>query len=467
MTRWDLRPAATLARDRDRLLAEWVAREVRPFSPWWAERLGDATVRGAADLAAALPVVEEATVAGAGGPGNPALLIAADEVGFKRHAPRRELARAAREVGGKGLEARRAAMLRRFKPVHVHEAGVDRFVAVAYTRTDLDRLHLAGRRLAEVLGLTSDDALVNAVPAGPTLRFWGLYHLALAARMTALHPRPAGRAPAAMVARAFALVPATVLAVPVGEATALLSELAARQVGAEGLRRVLVVGPPPDADARRAIAAAGEALVGQPVAVQAVWAPESSRVLYGEAPPGPDDPPEATWGLLTYPDLEHLEVRDPTTGEDAAGGPGELVTTSLGWRGTALLRYATGCWVAGLEREAPHPATGSTVPRLAPQVSDGAWQPQVRDDGGVERRVDLRRAYAVMAGAGARRLQVRAWSLKALDGELVLGLDCASQDTGAVGDLAYALGGVLGVVPEVRLGTRTAYLEPRVGSAGS
>ena len=123
-------------------------------------------------------ISEEADVAGAGGPGNPALLIAADEVAFKRHASRRDLSQAAAEVGGHGVEGRRAAMLRRFKPVHVHEAGVDRLLAIAYTRTDLDRLHLAGRRLAEVLGLDSrrrarqrgacraDPRVLGSVPPG-------------------------------------------------------------------------------------------------------------------------------------------------------------------------------------------------------------------------------------------------------------------------------------------------------------
>ncbi len=463
---WHRRPAAVLARDRDRLLAEWIAREVRPFCPWWAERLGDGKVTGAADLEMAVATNEEADVAGAGGPGNPALLIAADEVAFKRHASRRDLSQAAAEVGGHGVEGRRAAMLRRFKPVHVHEAGVDRVLAIAYTRTDLDRLHVAGRRLAEVLGLDSDDALVNAVPAGPTLAFWGLYHLALATRMTALHPRSPGLPAAAAVARALAMLPASVLAVPVGEAAALLDELAHRTAAVTSLRRVLVVGPPPEAAERRAIAMAGQVLAGHPVRVQAVWAPACSRVLYGEAPSAPDDPPEATYGLLTYPDLEHLEVRDPVTGEPVReGAGGELVVTSLGWRGTALLRVATGSWVAGLESRTPHPVSGSTVPRLAPHARDGAWQPEVTD-GATRRRVDLRRAYAVMAGPRTSRLRVQAWSLKALDGELVLGLDCGVQDTAALRALAYALGDAVGVVPEVRLGTRTAYLEPRIGTAG-
>ncbi|MDQ3974844.1 MAG: hypothetical protein M3276_11080, partial [Actinomycetota bacterium] len=195
---WDRRPPATRRRDQGRLLATWLDTEVRPFSPFWSERLGGVTVDSLQDLAD-LPVTEERELAAAGGPGNSGLLLLPSEDAFKRHGSRNELLAAARELRRGGPDARRAALFRRYKPVHVHEAGVAVVLAVAYTRRDLDRLHLAGARLAEVLGLGADDALVNAVPAGPTLRFWTLYHAALAARITALHPCGAGQAPLAPV----------------------------------------------------------------------------------------------------------------------------------------------------------------------------------------------------------------------------------------------------------------------------
>src|SRR3712207_9263555 len=87
---WDRLSTKQLATERGRLLAEWVEREVRPFSSFWRERLGAGRVRTTHDLQSVTTVTEN-DVAGAGGPGNPALLLLPTEDGFKRHAPRREV----------------------------------------------------------------------------------------------------------------------------------------------------------------------------------------------------------------------------------------------------------------------------------------------------------------------------------------------------------------------------------------
>ncbi len=448
---WDRLPVRTWRRERDRLLAEWLAREVRPFSAFWGRRLDGVPLRSAADLAA-LPAVEEAELAAAGGPGTPSLLLSPTEAGFKRHAGRAEVLAVAREVGRGGPGARRAALARRYKPVHVHEAGVAVLLAIASTRTDLDRLHLAGARLAEVLGLTSDDALVSAVPAGPDPRFWGLYHAALATRMTALHPVTIPSSAVAAVATALAMLPATVLAAPTARALDLLHGLAERGVRVPRLRTLLAVGPPPAAALRVALADEASALASAAVRVQAVWAPEASRALWGECRPRAADPAEAAYGLHTYPDLEVVSVRDPVrdveAGEDA---PGEVVLTSLGWRGTALVRHATGAWTGGLVESVPCPGCGRTVPRFAPAAADGAFQPRVRAREGRVVRVDLRRAAPALAPEAVARAGVRAWVLHADGDVLVLGLDGPRSGTREVVDLARRVGAAVGVVPEVRL----------------
>lgn len=467
---WGRRPPGVLAREQDALLAEWLAQEVVPFSAFWRQRLGGLQVRGRRDLAG-LPITYESDVAGAGGPGNPALLLLPTEDEFKRRAGGRELLSVAREVsaaarrGAGGVSARRLALFRRYKPVHVHDAGVAALLAVAYSRTDLDRLHLAGARLVEVLGLSSADALVNAVPAGPSVRFWGLYHAALAARITALHPVTVRADPWQAVERALALLPATVIAAPVGEALPLLEHLYSRGVRAP-LRTVVTVGPPPAPPLRTALAEAAAALADTPVRVQAVWAPETARALWGECRPPRADPSDATYGLHTYPDLEVLEVHDVATGTTALDdAPGELVYTSLGWRGTALVRLATGAWTGGLVTSAVCPSCRRTVPRLAPAAADAAWEPRVEAAHGARVRVDLRKAVTALRPAVMQRAGVRDWSLRAVDGRLVLGLDVDDEDV-AFG-IARTVGRAVGVVPDVRLGARAAAVRPQIGDAGS
>lgn len=447
---WDRLSFAERDAERDRLLAQWVASEVVPGNAFWSARLKKRTVRGLADLAELGPL-EETEAAAVGGPGNPGLLLLPSEDAFKRHAPRGEIVRAALELRRGGAQARRAVLFRRYKPVHVHEAGVSALLAIAYTRTDLDRLHLAGARLVEVLGLGADDRLVNAVPASASIHFWGLYHAALAARMTALHPRAPGVDAARAVARALAMLPATVLAIPVDEAVELLGALADRGVRSPSLRALLVVGPPPSAQLREQITLAAAGIGANGVRVQAVWAPESSRVLWGECRQASADPAEATYGLHTYPDLEIVEVRDVERGRLAApGAAGEILLTSLGWRGTAAIRLATGAWTAGLATQATCPNCRRTVPRLAPEAVEAAWQPRVRV-GDRMVRVDVRAAGAVLTPDVRERLGIESWSLRAVDGTLTLTVVTEGGRTAGLGDLARDIGAAVGVTPSVRV----------------
>ena len=463
---WDRLGVRAQQREQARLLAGWIDHDVRPFSVHWSSRLAGRTIRSLDDLRQ-LDVSTEAQLAGAGGPGNPDLLLLPTEDGFKRHASRAELVAAAREVGRGGAQGRRAALFRRYKPVHIHEAGVAHVVTVAYSRSDLDRLHLAGARLMEVLGLGADDALVSAVPQAPSVRFWGLYHAALAARMTALHPRGAGQDPLRPVLRGLAMLPATVLAVPVGEAAELLDGLSDRGVRLDGLRTLLTVGPPPARPLRVTLSQTAARLAGNPVRVQAVWAPETSRTLWGECRPPSADPDVATYGLHTYPDLELVEVRDVATGTTAEEATaGELVVTSVGWHGTALVRAATGSWTEGLSVSAPCPSCGRTVPRLAPAAVDAAWQPRVRTTGGRFVRPDLRECYRVLTPDVLSRLGIEDWALRAEADRLVFAVAAPPQRE-LLWELARKVGDAVGAEVQLRVDPRLARARPQVGSAGA
>lgn len=467
---WGRRPPAQREREQRQRLAAWLADEVIPFSPFWRQRLSGLDDDALGDIRR-LPVTEEAEIAGAGGPGNPALLLLPTEDAFKRHAGRGDLWAAAREVGratarGRRPEdARREVLFNRYKPVHLHEVGAGR-ITVAYTRSDLDRLHLAGARTAEVVGLGADDALVSAVPAGPTLAFWGVYHAALAAHATALHPVSAAGDPTDAVLRACALLDPTALALPVESAEYLLTELGEAGVRLARLRLVLTVGAPPSPAQRDEIFHLAAALDGT-VRVQAVWAPPGARALWAECRPAAGDPPEATYGLHTYPDLDVVELRDPASGATVSGerASGELLYTSLGWRGTAFVRVATGAWAGGFGRDVVCPSCGRTVPRLAPQIAEGAWQVRVRHAAGGWVRVDLRRAARVLRASVLERHGILDWSLREVDGQLVFAADL-DRDASPPVDLVREIGHAVGVIPDLHLGAAAASARPQLGKAG-
>src|SRR3954468_10317480 len=185
-----------------------------------------------------------------------------------------------------------------------------------------------------VLGLTNEDALISALPVGATVQHTALQYAALAAGAPALFP---GAATDAVVAAAR-LAPPTVVAVATQAAPELVTALA----NADALGRLttlLLVGAPSEEE--RAAAAQSLSDAGRTATVLAVHAPSGARLLWAEC----RESAGAT-GLHTYPDLDLVQVVDPETGEpvsgDAGGGEGELVLTSLGMRGSALMRWRTG-----------------------------------------------------------------------------------------------------------------------------
>lgn len=401
---WDRRSTSEHQRIQDRLLSRWVL-EAATYSEFWGELFRQAQVDPEqiddADALRRLPPVRELDLQGLGGPGSPALLLRPTEAQVKARASFSTLWSIARSIRGGGTSGKRRAMLREFKPLHITTTGRHGGLAVAYTRSDLDRLHRAGARTAAVLGLDEDDELVSAVPADDSLRFWGLYHLAQGSSMLAIHPRGAGGG-LDQVLRGLALVPATVVAVPTVEAVELAALLTETGTGVSRLRTLLLVGAPPSGSRRRDIHDAWEAAGAGQLRILSVWAPSGARTLWAECAPSVDrgDPT----GLHTYPDLEVVELLEPATGTTADGG--DVTVTSVGWRGTGLLRFGSGDYAGGLTRDAC-PACGRTLPRVTGPCITGAWQPQLTTPDGIV-TADLRGTARILH----REPAVTAWRIE-------------------------------------------------------
>lgn len=388
---WDRRSASEQQRVQALLLQSWLPQAVT-YAPHWAavvDRLGlDPAGLGDRGDLARVPASRQADVTTAGGVGAPGLVMRPTEAQVKARSDSSTLMRIARAIRAEGSAGKRRTLLEEFKPVQVHRGGVEGQLAIASSRSDLDRMHRVGARAAAVLGLDDHDYLVSVVPPGPRLEWWGLYHLALGSSMLALHPAAGDGDPRDAVA-AFEIVPVTAVAVPLAEATALAGTLEAAGVDATRVHTVVTVGPPPDARERDEIAAAWRraGAAEHDVAVRAVWGPGEGRALWAECR-------EGVTGLHTYPDLEVLEVVDPITGEPV-DGDGDLTLTTAGWNGTALLRYRTGTWVEGLAT-GPCPACGRTVPRIPSEVVPEAWIPELAAGDEIV-RLDLRGVAAELS----------------------------------------------------------------------
>jgi len=390
---WDRLSARALAKTQDRLVRAQVRHAVVPFSPYWKKRFaelgrGAETVDGVTALETVPAVGERDVSARADAAGMAALVLQAGEGGFTLHAAGPTLRRAL-WLRLTHRDAYRRVVETDTKPTSYVWSGLGFRYPLASTRGDLDVIARAGARLWSVLGLTSDDALLSALPGAQTTEHVALQYAALAAGSPAMFP---GDDPADVAAVAR-VAPPTVLAVPSASAAELVATL--REAGGvDRLRTLLLVGMPTD-DER---AAATEALAEKSTAVTvlAVHAPAGARVLWAECREA-----GAEGGLHTYPDLEVVQLVDPETGEAAADG-GEVVLTQLQLRGSALLRWRTGDLTPSRIESATCKGCGRTVPRL-----DGVRRAALvlrSDDGEV---LDLR----ALAGALVGRADVGDWRI--------------------------------------------------------
>jgi hypothetical protein len=398
---WDRRSLRQQYRVQSLVLRQWIP-AAAAFSPFWGAHLAAAGVDPATvsspEQLRQIPPLRERDILDADGPGSPGLLLRPTEDQVKSRSSLATLWSIARNMQGGGTARKRLALLTEYKPVHLQPSGRDGGLMIAYSRSDLDRLHRLGARAAAVLGLGHADYLVSAVPTDGTLAFWGVYHLALGASLLALHPRGTGQG-LGVLAPAFRLVPVTAVAVPTEEAIALAERLAF--VDLDRVATVVLLGPPPMHEERSRIAAAWRSAGAAPeVRVVALWAPPGARALWAECAEGAAGGTGS--GLHTYPDLEVVELLDPATRRPVSGG-GDVTYTSAGWHGTALIRYQTGDYAAGLT-SGPCPACRRTVPRIQPEIAPGAWEPELRRDQ-QSVRVDLRGAAAALTAEPA----VDAW----------------------------------------------------------
>jgi len=324
-----------------------------------------------------------------------ALILRGTAEGVKRFSDRTVLRRVALARLFGGEEIQELAIEAATRGIHVHLApGPGGRLPVAYTRDDLDLLARAGGRLSALLGLERHDRLLNLVPSGPTLEFWGIFYMAHGTGLSAVHFRRE-RQELQRALEAFDDAAATAVALPADEAPMFPDLARQERVDLSKLRMLIAVGRSLTADERAVV---GEGLIAAGATdarIAAAYGSAEGRVLWGECsvPAGRTE----TFGFHTFPDMEILEVVSPETGEPVPDRmPGEIVITPLGFRGGSAPRWRTGDLALGGITTEPCPNCGRTVPRIGPTVRRGAWQRVVTLNG---RRswIDLRDAGAAAA----------------------------------------------------------------------
>lgn len=357
---------------QDRLLARFVRDEIAPFHAHYRalfdrEGIPPASIRSVSDLRR-LPFTTKADLSPtAEEPDRPlSFLLKPDAESIRARAGVRRRLGLLATGAVRGAAAVRTALEAEYRPIFL-TATTGRAaapVSVLYASPDLARLGEAGRRLAGVLGFTTEDRGLNVFPYAPHLAFW---QTVLAGWRAGIFLLPTGGGKVmgtqGILRAATRIQPTAIIGVP-GYVHHLLR--AARDAGVDlsQVRSVVLGAEKTTRPARETIRALLDEMGARDAGVHGTYGFTEARAAWGECPAGAD-----TTGYHTYPDMEVFEIVDPATGETLPDeADGELVYTCLGGRGTVVLRYRTGDIVRGGIRWAPCPRCGRRVPRISSEI---------------------------------------------------------------------------------------------------
>lgn len=366
--RWDRQTREEAIRWQEEMLRRFLSEEVGAHSPFYRKHFADhgvdpRRVRTLADLAQLPFTSKDQIVATAEEPQRPTrLVLAPDASSLRRSAPLDRLAGIWVQGLLQGREAVRARLGREYRPVFVtFTTGRSALpTPFFYSLYDLEILRETGRRIADAVGLDPHaDRGLNLFPFAPHLGFWQVYQAGVAAGVLLLHTGGGKVMGTTGCLAALSRIRPTILMGVPGYVYHLLREAAARETDLSSVRLVVLGGDKASAPTRERIREILVARGARDPRVLSVYGFTEARTAWPECAGGLDT------GFHLYPDLGVFEIVDPKTGDPVGDGQtGELVYTSLNWRGSCVVRYRTGDVVEGGMTWEPCPACGRTAPRI-------------------------------------------------------------------------------------------------------
>lgn len=373
---WDwlsFAPPHKIREFQDRLLSDYLKREVAAFSPYYSRVFAEQNVpiseiNGVRDLSR-LPFTTKELLICAADQDPLAFVLQPDAQKIRAHWPiTRKLTMLAMKLSG-GDRAVRRALGREYLPVFMTATTgrAARPVSFLYSNTDMRRLSMAGIRMAGIMGLSPADRAVNLFPYAPHLAFWQVAFAGLEAGVFMLSTGGGKTVGTGGNLRVLDKVnPTCILGVP-----SYVYHLL-RRAESEGIRvpalRMIVLG------AEKVPAGLKEKLIDLAVRLGATrprvlgtYGFTEAKMAWGECD---RDVTTDDVGYHLFPDMGIIEIVDPETGRVMEDGQsGEIVYTSLGAHGTAVVRYRTGDFARGGILRGPCPACGRTVPRLTSDIT--------------------------------------------------------------------------------------------------
>lgn len=395
----DWKSVSHLSRERikqlqDKQLAHFVQHEL-PFSPFYRQLFEQAKVRfdeiRTVDDLQRIPFTSKQDLAPtADNPATPRqFILQPDEQLIKKYASKGKLIQI---LWGKltGQDVKRRLEWE-YKPVHMHfttgrTALPTPFV---YSSRDMAILRQAGERMFGVANVSRDLVAINAFPYAPHLAFWQAYHGLTACGLTSVQTGGGKIMGTLKILDAIERLKAGLLIFIPGYGYHLMREAVKQKRNFSSVKRVITGGERASPGLRAKV----KELLGECGAPDPIFL---STYAFTEA--------KTAWiqcceesGYHLYPDLEYFEVIDKDGNRVKDGEPGELVYTSLGWRGSVVVRYRTGDMTEGIEY-GPCPHCGRTVPRIKMDIQRNSEVREFHLTKVKGELVNLNQFYPVLSG---------------------------------------------------------------------
>lgn len=361
-------PAAELQNLQDRLLVRFLREDILPFHSYYGRIYREHGVdingiRGAADLHK-LPFTTKPDVIAATDKDPTAFVLKPTPEKIRAHWP---LTRTGPLLAKKllaGEKGARKAVEAEYLPIFMTATTgrTSRPVPFLYTKRDLRRLAESGKRLADLMGCSSEDRLLNMFPYAPHLAFWQVAFAGFEAGIFILSTGGGKTIGTVGNIRAIERIkPSGVLGVP-SYLYHVLRTAAEEKVSLASIK-LIVLGAEKVADGLRVkLVELAERCGAKNPVVMGTYGFTEAKMAWMECPGGS--------GYHLFPDLGVIEIVDPETGElKRDGETGEIVYTSIGGRGTVMVRYRTGDTAEGGITRDPCPNCGRTLPRLSSRIT--------------------------------------------------------------------------------------------------
>jgi len=250
---------------------------------------------------------------------------------------------------------------REYKPIHMHFTTGRTALPTPFTYSEFDvkQMQESGRRMLDVIKLDRNLVAINGFPYSPHLAFWLAYNALVTLGLTSLQTGGGKVMGTQKIIDAIERLKAGLLLFIPGYGYHLLREAVHQNRDFSNVKQVVFGGERVSYGLRDKVRELLFQLGAQEPSILATYAMTEGKTAWIQC--------HEKSGYHTYPDLEYFEVIDQEGNRVNEGEPGELVYTSLNWRGSVVVRYRTGDMCPGMEY-GPCPYCGKTVPRIKPDI---------------------------------------------------------------------------------------------------